>query len=142
MEALHRKANRRAHLGREQSPEDKALRHHLFAHPEQDMLFVSGAAAGAATGSIAGPPGAIAGAVIGAAVGAVVGRTLDNEQERRHQHDEELDREIGVSDGDLGAASADQPEALVGAYSSASSGGAPISGQPTAEGPMQAPDGK
>jgi hypothetical protein len=142
MEALHRKANKRSHADREQSPEEKALRHHLFAHPEQDMLFVSGAAAGAATGSIAGPPGAIAGAVIGAAVGAVVGRTLDNEHERSHQHDEELDREIGVSEGDLGAADEDQPEAVVGAYSTASSGGAPVSGQPAAEGPIQAPDGK
>jgi hypothetical protein len=81
----------------------------------------------------------VAGAVIGAAMGAVIGHALDKEDERKESHDAELDREIGVTEGDLGAASPDQPAAVVGAYSGASAG-AGEAGSALSEGPMQKPD--
>jgi hypothetical protein len=109
------------------------------SHREEGILAVSGAVTGAATGAVAGPPGMVAGAVIGAAVGAVIGLGLDREDERKASHDQELDREIGVTEGDLGAARPDQPPAVVGAYSSGSAG-AGGSGTSTSEGPMQNPE--
>jgi hypothetical protein len=65
---------------------------------------IAGEICGGLLGSAAGPPGAIAGMVIGAAAGALVGEVLDREAARAHVHDEELDEEIGVSSGNLGAA--------------------------------------
>ncbi len=109
------------------------------SHREEEVLVVSGAVTGAATGAIAGPPGMVAGAVIGAAVGAVIGYALDREDARKESHDAELDRDIGVTEGDLGAAPEDQPEATVGAYSSASAGGGAGSSS-VSEGPLQNPE--
>jgi len=64
---------------------------------------IAGEILGGVLGAAAGLPGAIAGMVIGGAAGALAGKVLDNEAERTHVHDEELDKEIGVSGGDLGA---------------------------------------
>jgi len=64
---------------------------------------IAGEIAGALVGSIAGPPGAIAGMVIGAAAGALAGEAIDEEAERTSRHDHELDDDIGVTHGDLGA---------------------------------------
>jgi universal stress protein F len=58
---------------------------------------------GAALGAIGGPPGAIAGGVIGTAVGALAGVALGNDDARTDAHDRELDDDIGVTSGDLGA---------------------------------------
>jgi hypothetical protein len=41
--------------------------------------------------------------VMGAAAGALVGEVFERETVRAHVHDEELDAQIGVSGGDLGA---------------------------------------
>ncbi len=105
----------------------------------EDVLAVSGAIAGATTGALAGPPGVVAGAVIGAAFGMAAGKTLENEEGRKNAREEQLDREIGVSEGDLGAAPPNQPAARFGAYS-ASSTGAGTSATTPSEGPMQTLD--
>jgi hypothetical protein len=61
--------------------------------------------------------------VMGAAVGALAGKVLDEEAERAHVHDGDLDDEIGVTSGSLGAPNLAHPPARTGAYSVASSGG-------------------
>lgn len=103
---------------------------------EATLIEVAAAVAGATAGAVAGPPGIVTGAIIGGAIGAVVGHTLDDEERRVSLHDQELDREIGVTEGDLGAASPTQPAARIGAFSSASAGASNATESPS-EGPMQ-----
>jgi len=99
-----------------------------------------GAIAGAAVGSIAGPAGAAAGAVIGGVVGAFVAKIADEEAERVSFHDGELDAEIGVNGGDLGAPNLEHPPAIRGTYSAGSSGGGGGDSGRTSSGPMQVPE--
>ncbi len=105
-------------------------------HLLRDTSLVSGAIAGAALGAIAGPVGAIAGGLVGTAIGAVAGQTLDEERVIDGEHDMQLDRDIGVTEGDLGAASPNQPPPRRGVYSGASAG---VSGaaSTSSEGPLQ-----
>jgi hypothetical protein len=100
----------------------------------------SGAVAGAVLGAAAGPPGVVAGAIIGAVAGAITAEVLETDGERTAAHDRELDEEIGVSGGDIGAPNLKHPKAKVGAYSSASAGAAAPDGEEPAEGPMQTPE--
>ena len=69
-----------------------------------------GAMAGAALGSVAGPPGAIVGAIIGGAVGVIAGRTGSNDEHIADDADQELDEEIGVTSGDIGAPNLKHPQ--------------------------------
>lgn len=101
----------------------------------------SGALAGAALGAGAGPPGVVAGAIVGGVVGAVAGVVLDRESSRRLAHTKELDEEIGVMGGDLGAPNLLHPPSSLGAPSAASSGVQSSPDQDPAEGPMQVPEG-
>jgi phage tail tape-measure protein len=64
---------------------------------------IAGEVAGGVLGAVAGPAGAVAGMVIGAAAGALVGEVLDREAQRTHLHDEKLDEDLGVIEGDIGA---------------------------------------
>ena len=100
---------------------------------------VAGAVAGAAVGAIAGPPGIAAGAAIGAVAGAIAGRALEVDSARQAAHERELDAEIGVTEGTLGAPNLKHPPAERGAYSAASAGVTGDGGQP-AEGPIQVPE--
>jgi len=100
----------------------------------------SGALAGAVVGAAGGPAGIVAGAIVGGVAGAVTGAVLDGEASRKAARTRELDEEIGVTGGDLGAPNLKHPPAKVGAYSGASAGVASPSGQEPAEGPMQEPD--
>jgi hypothetical protein len=114
------------------------------AHPHRHPLHEAGGAAGgalagAAVGSIAGPAGAAAGAVIGGVVGAMVAKVADEEADRVSMHDGELDEEIGVNGGDLGAPNLKHPPAVRGTYSAGSAGGGGSSSGGTSEGPMPAP---
>ncbi len=68
-----------------------------------------GAIAGAALGAIAGPPGVVIGAILGGAVGAVAGRTESNVEHAKDDIDQELDEEIGVTSGDIGAPNLKHP---------------------------------
>ena len=119
-----------------QRTEEKLHRPHLGL---LDAATVSGAVAGAALGSIGGPPGMVAGGLVGTALGVLAGLGLDNAERRHDKRDKDLDDEIGVTKGGLGAASPDAPPATRGAYSGASAGVAPPSGT-TSEGPMQGTD--
>lgn len=98
---------------------------------------VAGAIAGAAAGIVAGPAGAIAGGVLGGAAGAVAGLALSNAARERHARAAQLDKEIGVSDGDLGAPSLKHPPARVGAYSDAAAGASRDGSASPSEGPIQ-----
>jgi hypothetical protein len=102
-----------------------------------------GALAGAAVGAIAGPAGVAAGAVIGGVVGAIVAKVADEEAERVSAHEGELDDEIGVTSGSLGAPNLKHPPAKRGTFSAASSGGGSGGGgdDASSEGPMTKPGG-
>ncbi len=97
----------------------------------------SGAVAGAAFGSIAGPPGMVTGAVLGGAVAAVVAAVLDNEDSRKVARTRELDREIGITDGEIGASNLAHPPPTIGAFSVGSTGADGATTEPPAEGPIQ-----
>lgn len=97
----------------------------------------TGAAAGAAIGAFAGPPGVIAGALIGAAAGAATGAALGGDHDAADE-DRKLDEEIGVTAGDLGAATPGSPPAARGTYSGGSAGQGGMGGDDNApdEGPI------
>jgi hypothetical protein len=102
------------------------------------IIEAEGALAGAAIGSFAGPVGAIAGLAIGGVVGAAADMALERQHRRDRADEARLDAAVGIIDGDMGAASPDQPPAVVGAFSSGSAGaGAGPSSHPVSEGPMQ-----
>lgn len=102
----------------------------------------SGALAGAVLGAAAGPPGIVAGALIGSIAGALTGKALDTESSRQTARTRELDAQIGVSEGELGAPNLKHPPAKVGAYSAGSAGASSSSGdEEPAEGPIQPPQG-
>ena len=109
----------------------------VATHALRDVSAASGAVAGAAMGAIAGPIGAVAGGALGGVIGAFAGQVLDENDAADAEHDQQLDRDIGVTEGDLGAASPDAPPALRGAYSAASAGGTGTGGSKPSEGPMQ-----
>jgi nucleotide-binding universal stress UspA family protein len=64
---------------------------------------LAGVTTGAVVGAIAGPLGVVVGGALGAAGGAIAGQVIDQETARDERHDRELDDDIGVSAGDLGA---------------------------------------
>jgi phage tail tape-measure protein len=118
----------------EKETEKPWLKSHAVGAPEAGAI--AGEIAGAVIGSVAGPVGAIAGMVIGAVAGAVAGEELAVESDRVSKHDKELDEEIGVTKGDLGAVQPGGPPRSSGHVSLASlglSGG----GGTSAEGPIQ-----
>ena len=85
--------------------------------------------------SVAGPAGIVAGALIGGFAATLAGTVAHSAEVERREHDRELDREIGVTEGDLGAAVEGAPPAQRG-FSLASMGihGA---GRTPAEGPIR-----
>ena len=102
-----------------------------------------GALSGAGLGAAGGPIGAIIGAVAGGVAGALASKALEASTAGEEAHEEQLDAEIGVSSGDLGAASADQPPARRGAFSSAAVGAGNASDSErseVAEGPIPGAD--
>jgi hypothetical protein len=109
---------------------------HRVAHEAEGGA--SGALVGAIVGAAAGPPGVVAGAVIGGIAGALAGAALDTDSSAADKRTRELDAEIGVSGGDLGAPNLKHPPPTSGAYSASSSGVAPAEDSP-AEGPIQTP---
>ena len=73
--------------------------------------------------------------VIGAVAGAVAGEELGAESRRVARHDKELDEEIGVTSGDLGAVQPGGPPRS--GRPSAASLGLSGGGSSAAEGPIQ-----
>jgi hypothetical protein len=98
---------------------------------------LAGAAAGAAMGVLAGPAGAVAGAVIGGMIAAVAGAALHEEHTYENAEDAQLDRDIGVFGGDIGAAAPDAPMSRRGLFHAASMGISVGSSPVPSEGPMQ-----
>jgi|SRR5580698_3831162 hypothetical protein len=90
------------------------------AHEAEGGL--SGAVAGAVLGAAAGPPGVVAGAILGGVAGALGGAVLDAESSRQAAHTRELDEEIGVVGGEIGAPNLKHPPSRIGAPSMASAG--------------------
>jgi uncharacterized membrane protein len=120
---------------------EKPVRKSQHPHLVHDVEgAASGAVVGAAVGAMAGPPGVVVGALIGAAAGALAVEAMGTESDRRAAHEAELDEEIGVVGGDLGAPNLKHPPAKVGAYSAAAAGVAAAPAAEPAEGPMQTPE--
>ena len=82
---------------------------------KEEIIVATGVIAGATVGAIAGAIGMIAGAIFGGVVGMAAGHRLVRDDARASGHDADLDHTIGVSGGDMGAASANQPHGLRGA---------------------------
>jgi hypothetical protein len=99
----------------------------------------SGAVAGTVVGAAAGPPGMLAGAVMGAVAGALADVVLDAEAQAQSARTHALDAEIGVSEGNIGAANLEHPPGTVGAYSAASAGMNLSADQVSSDGPIQRP---
>ncbi len=112
--------------------------HRHLAHDAEGAA--SGAVAGAILGIAAGPPGMVAGAIMGAAAGAMAAEALEKDGEQTAAHTRELDEEIGVIGGDLGAPNLKHPPARVGAYSTAATGTGAADDSEPAEGPMSTPE--
>jgi len=123
---------------KKKSAKDIRTQHRHVVHEAEGVG--SGAMAGAILGAAAGPPGMVAGAVIGGIAGGIAAMALDNDADRESARTEELDKEIGVIGGDLGAPNLKHPPARVGAYSVAASGASTSTGEAPAEGPMQTPE--
>lgn len=107
------------------------------AHPERAASavgVVTGAIMGGATGffAAAGTVGMAIGALVGAAAGFGVSKLSQERAKRDFVKDEQLDREIGVIDGDIGSMPPAAPREQVttregiGTYSSSSAGAAGI----------------
>jgi hypothetical protein len=121
-----------------ESPVVEKKQHQHLVHDAEGAG--AGAVAGAAIGAVAGPPGIVAGAIIGAIAGALTAEVMETDGERVAAHERELDEEIGVNGGDLGAPNLKHPPAKVGAPSAASAGASASDGEEPAEGPMQTPE--
>jgi len=101
---------------------------------------VLGAIAGASLGGIvAGPAGVAAGALVGAAMGASTAWALEMRGKDARQRDRKLDREIGVTEGEIGVPSLEHPPATTGLFSREASGAGGSSEPTEAEGPIQPP---
>ena len=98
-----------------------------------------GALSGAALGAMGGPAGAAAGAVIGSVAGALASWALEADANEQEANDEKLDREIGVSGGDLGVECLEHPASKRGAYSAVSMGLGGSGAETLAEGPILPP---
>jgi hypothetical protein len=111
------------------------------SHILRDTEGIAGAmVAGGAMGAVAGPPGIVAGVILGGLAGAVAAVALEKDADREATRTRELDAEIGVSGGDLGAPGLKHPPAESGAYSAGAAGVSSSGGDEPAEGPMQTPD--
>lgn len=85
------------------SKQEPKLRIPPERHEVASTTTLSGALVGATTGLMGGPPGIVAGGVIGGAIGALAGTVLERDRRDGFVHDVELDEEIGVVGGDIGA---------------------------------------
>lgn len=100
-------------------------------------VALAGTVAGAAVGAMAGPVGALAGAVMGGLAGAMAAGAMDQQAQKESARNAELDDTIGVTRGDLGAASPSQPPSRRSFVSAASAGaGSGGTGGRGGEGPI------
>lgn len=117
---------------------EKSLEEHSIAAPVA-LDAAAGAAAGAIAGTIAGPIGMAIGAMIGGFVGGAAGVAVETSGQQERAHDEQLDRDIGVSGGDLGEAPPNQKPSR-GRFHAAAVGS--VDAEPeSSDGPIQNVDG-
>jgi hypothetical protein len=109
-------------------------------HPIQPAAGVAGAVGGAAMGVLAGPPGIAAGAIIGGAVGVLAAMAYEASSAEEAAAERQLDAELGISEGDIGAPNLEHPPAKIGAYSLAASGAGASTDTEPAEGPVPSSD--
>ena len=95
-------------------------------------------AAGEVMGAIGGPVGAVIGAIAGGAVGALATECVAAGDAVKSRNDRKLDKEIGVSEGELGAPNLEHPPATRGLYSAGAAGVSSEGGE-VAEGPILVP---
>jgi hypothetical protein len=102
---------------------------------------VLGGLGGAGIGALAaGPIGAAAGALIGVAMGGAIAWAAEGGAQEAADRNSQLDIEIGVDGGDMGAPGLEHPPPTIGAYSRESSGAAGLASEVVeAEGPIQPP---
>ena len=109
-------------------------------HGYEAMVGLLGAVAGAGLGAaVAGPAGALVGLIVGAAMGAGTGWIAADRARVDSHHDLQLDRSIGVTEGDIGAPGLEHPPARIGALSKEASGAS--SSEPDAA-PAEGPFGR
>ena len=112
-----------------------------LVHLEHEAEGIAGGAiTGAVLGAIAGPAGAAAGAIVGGIAGAAAAIAVDDEAARQREHAHQLDVDIGVEEGEIGAPGLKHPPARIGAFSSGSMGAGGETAASPAEGPMQPVD--
>jgi hypothetical protein len=105
----------------------------------------AGALTGVATGFVAGPLGGAIGGVLGAITGALSGLAMELIDATTSSHDARLDRDIGVTGGDLSAwrtlhPATASPTPQMGLYSAASAGlRAELGTRAAASGPFTSP---
>jgi hypothetical protein len=92
------------------------LRHPIAS---EAVSVLSGMFVGAA---VAGPIGAAGGALAGGLAAGVALVAAHNANVAQREHDEQLDRDIGVVGGHIGEASPNAPPVRIGAFSAAASG--------------------
>jgi hypothetical protein len=88
----------------------------------EDEGGMGGAPTGGAIGAVAGPSGAVRSAMVGGFAGAMASAALDNAASRKMARSHELDAQIGVSGGELGAPSPDHSPVNFGSHSAAALG--------------------
>jgi hypothetical protein len=88
---------------------------------------------------IAGPWGLAIGAVIGAGAGGLAAWAVQRGDEQAAQRDSQLDIEIGVVEGDIGAPGLEHPPAKIGAFSREVSGTGSAESASPASGPFLRP---
>jgi hypothetical protein len=88
---------------------------------------------------IAGPWGLAIGAAIGAGAGGLAGWAAQRGDEEAAQRDSQLDIEIGVVHGDIGAPGLEHPPPKIGAFSREVSGTGGVAPSAPASGPFLRP---
>jgi len=72
-------------------------------------------------------------------MGAATAWALENASQDAAQRDRKLDRDIGVTEGEIGVPGLEHPPATIGAFSREASGASGSSDAPDAEGPIEPP---
>ncbi|HYJ11392.1 MAG TPA: hypothetical protein VEX18_20355 [Polyangiaceae bacterium] len=100
------------------------------------MAAVGGGGLGAV---VAGPVGLAVGVIVGAGVGGLAAWALQGHEQEAAERDSQLDIEIGVVEGDIGAPGLDHPPAKIGAFSKEVSGAGHAERPTPASGPFLRP---
>ena len=85
-------------------------------------LAIAGAVGGGFVGAFLGPVGILAGAALGGTAGAFAGAAWGDSNRVAARRDEELDEDLGIIGGDIGAPNLKHPPPKVGVYSAQAAG--------------------